>query len=73
MTFMDTKNILERPEPPTAVRWSDVVGRLACRIGMHRWRFDSDYFMGIAQCTEVCLFWRTCERCGVSQLKHITR
>lgn len=50
-----------------------VFGALACKVGMHQWRSDSDYFIGIANTTEICLFWWQCERCGLSKLKHITR
>lgn len=50
-------------------RW----GLLKCWIGLHDWHSDSDYFIGIASVSEICLFWWTCDRCGKSKLKHITK
>lgn len=55
------------------VRLHGVVGMLACKIGMHRWRSDSDYFVGIAKMKEITLVWWQCERCAHSKLKCILR
>lgn len=47
--------------------------RILCYFGIHDWRSDSDYFIGIAATKEVCLFWWECKRCYKTKLKHITR
>lgn len=49
------------------------VRRLTCVLGLHKWQSDSDYFIGVNSCHEVCLFWWTCQSCGKSKLRHITR
>lgn len=69
---MNTPDVIEQPEPPTAVRSSDWL----CRIGWHTW---SKWQMG--ECTTTSIFYkgergglcqiRKCQKCGKTQVEQM--
>lgn len=56
-----------------AVRSSAVVGRLACKLGLHEWEHDAEIVESTLGKPPLCVIWWNCARCSETKLKCLLR